>query len=658
MQNTPSYKEDHSSQIPALQLLQNLGYTYLTPDEALRSRGGKLSNVLLENILEKQLRKLNSIHFKGKTVPFSDANIANAIHKLKDFPLVEGLLRTSQQVFNLLTLGASFPQNIDGDEKSFSLRYIDWKEPKNNVYHVTEEFSVERTGSQDTYRPDIVLFVNGIPLVVIECKRADLKTKAEGGPLGEAISQQIRNQKADGIPHLFIYSQLLVGICTNAGKYATTGSAVKFWFKWQEKFESVTEEQRHAQRLDGLKNTPLTPVQKEVLFSDRFKYVRAYFDALDKTPRAVTEQDRLLFALCRRERLLELTYRYIVFDAGIKKIAQYQQYFAVKKAMRRIGNYIENRRGGGVIWHTQGSGKSLTMVMLAKAIALEKAIREPRIVLVTDRVDLDKQIRDTFAACDAEVVQAQTGNHLVQLITDNRSKIITTIVNKFSQAFQRGVRNESREIFALVDESHRSHYGQFNINMQRVFPNACYIGFTGTPLLKQDKSTAERFGGIIDAYPMEQAVADEAVLPLLYEGRLVVQDVNETSIDAFFDLISADLTEAQKADLKRKFSRADQLNEAEQKILRTCWDISLHYSNEWKGTGFKGQLATPSKSAALKYKHYLDQIGKVSSEVLISPPDTREGHEDVYEDVSDDVQRFWKRMMEKYGNYSGIRKIG
>lgn len=642
----PSFKENHISQIPALLVLVKMGYTYLSPEEAEAKRGHKLSNVFLEDILEQQLQRINVIRFRGKEYPFSNANIHHAIRALKDFPLKDGLVRTNEKVYDLLTLGKSFEENIQGDRKSFTMQYIDWENPENNVFHVTDEFSVEKTGSTTTRRPDIVLFVNGIPLAVMECKSPALETKGGEKPVDQAISQHIRNQKMDEVPGLFIYAQILMALGNNDARYATAGSGKEFWSFWREK-ELKDED------LYQLKNKTLDKEQKEQLFNGHFAYARDDFDSPDNDTLEVTEQDRLLTAICEPKRLLELTYRFMVYDAGVKKIARYQQFFAVRKTIERIKKPERGRRKGGVIWHTQGSGKSLTMVMLAKAIALEPSIQNPRIVLVTDRVDLDDQIYRTFRNCDREVVQAKTGKHLMKLIHQSEKEIITTVLDKFEAAVkQKDLSNDSADIFVLVDESHRGQYGTSNIRMQQVLPNACYIGFTGTPLMKKEKSTARRFGGFIDTYTIDQAVADKAVVPLLYEGRHVVQEVNKEPIDNYFNMICEPLSETQQADIKKKFSRADQLNEADQKIYRTCWDISYHYKNNWQGTGFKGQLTAPSKLAAMKYKEYMDDIGIVNPEVLISGPDTREGHESIYDDPakSDRVQQFWKNMMERYGS--------
>ena len=208
MSDLPSFKEDHISQIPALQLLQRLGWKYVSPEQAVEARGGKLSSVLLDTVLVKQLKRLNQIEFKGDTYPFSEANIHSAVQAIKEV-VYDGLVRTNEKIYDLLVLGKSLPQTIAGDTKSFPVNYIDWNQEtwlKNNVFHVTEEFVVERTASHETRRPDLVLFVNGIPFCVIECKRPD-----SDDPIAQSVSQQLRNQRDDEIPHLFLYSQLLMG---------------------------------------------------------------------------------------------------------------------------------------------------------------------------------------------------------------------------------------------------------------------------------------------------------------------------------------------------------------------------------------------------------------------------------------------------------------
>ncbi|HEX8334877.1 MAG TPA: HsdR family type I site-specific deoxyribonuclease [Segetibacter sp.] len=653
--DSPSFKEDHISQIPALQMLQKLGYIYLGPAEAEKLRGGKTSNVLLDDILRKQLKEINSEKriSSTKTTYISDANIENGIRALKDLPMNEGYMIACEALYNLITLGKAFEQTFDGDKKSITLQYIDWKIPENNVFHVTEEYSVIRSTSKEHYRPDLVLFVNGIPLCIIECKRPDMKE-----PLTQAISQHLRSQQEDGIRSLYVYSQINLALSCNEGLYATNSTPEKFWAHWEEKFLTDAEQADYRRKLHVLKNQQLTVNQKDKLFADRFRYVRQYFDDLETKDILPTVQDEYLYGLCSPERLMDIIFNFILFDNGEKKIARYQQFFAIKKAMKRVMQVEDGRRQGGVIWHTQGSGKSLTMVMLAQAIAMEPTIRNPKIVLVTDRTDLDRQISDTFRKCGMFVQNASTGQKLVELLESKSDAVVTTIINKFVAAIKK-IKEPlpSQEIFVLVDEGHRTQHGTFNIEMQKTLPNACFIAMTGTPLFKKDKSTAVKFGGIIDAYTVDQAVKDKAVVPLLYEGRLARQTVNESPLDTFFGMVSEPLTEYQKADFKKKFSRADQLNGAEQKIYAIAWNISLHFRDNWQGkTPFKAQLVCDKKVNAIRYKEFLDEIGIVTSEVLISPIDEREGEDSAYEKSNEKENKFWKKMMDEHGNAKSYEK--
>lgn len=645
----PSFAEDHISQVPAIQLLQHLGWQYLAPAEADELRGGRRSSVLLDGVLVRQLRQFNKIRFKGEEHDFSEANLQSALMAMRDVVL-DGLVRTNEKIYELLLWGKSLQQSIRGDLKSFPLQFIDWSPETwltNNAFHVTEEFIVERTGSHETCRPDLVLFVNGIPLCVIECKRPDIKDAID-----EAISQQLRNQRDDYIPKLFLYSQLLLGVSKNEAKYGTTATPAKFWAVWKER----TNVDRDVSRLV---NKPLPADAKDKLFGGRFQYVRQYFDAIERDGREVTEQDRALYCLCRRERLLELMQRFTLYDSGEKKIARYQQYFTVRSICDRVHRAGEDgKRLGGVVWHTQGSGKSLTMVMLANAIATATGIDDYKVVLVTDRVDLDDQLYKTFRHCGTEPVQAKTGKHLAELIGSHKSRIITTVIDKFEAAVgKHAVRNENPNIFALVDEGHRGQYGEMHAKMRKVLPNACFIAFTGTPVMKKEKHTIEKFGGLIEpTYTIRQAVEDKAVVPLLYEGRHVEQKVEKESIDEWFERLTDRLSKEQCADLKKKFTTTDQLNKAQQKVMRVAWDISIHFRDNWQGTPYKAQLVTQDKSTALLYKKFLDEFGMVSSEVLISGPDTREGNEEVEEINPDGIQAFWKKMMTRFGNEDTYNK--
>lgn len=661
---TPATDEDRSSKIPALQLLQQLGYTYLTPEEVDALRGGRRSEVLLFGVMEDLLPRINMIRYKGEEQPFSGGNIAAGISAIRDV-LYDGLVRTNEKVYDLLMLGKGLQQSVLGDTKSFNLQYIDWDHPDRNVFHMTEEFAVERTNSRECYTPDLVLFVNGIPLAVIECKRAVLGGQTE--PVDQAVSQHLRNQKEDGIPMLFAYAQLLLGVAPaeNQAKYATTGTAAKFWATWKEEQGKDQDDAAIA----ALISAPLTVSQKDKMFEPdrRATHVREEYERYGEAVREVTDQDRLIYALCRPERLLDITRRYVVFDAGEKKVPRWQQFFTVQHLLRRVSEKdATGRRHGGVVWHTQGSGKSLTMVMLAKALALEVGLHDQRIVLVTDRTDLDDQIHRTFMHCGLEPVQAESAAHLGTLLQDGKSRVMTTVINKFESLGgpRSTFRLDDPNIFVLVDESHRTQYGSFHSRMRKVLPSACYVGFTGTPLMKKDKTTVSKFGGFIQPiYTIRDAVEDKAVVPLLYEGRMVPLDVNETAIDSWFDKITANLSKAQAADLKRKFATSDHVSRAEQRIMAIAWDVSCHFRDNWKNTGFKAQLVTRRKHTALLYKKYLDEFAMVTSEILISGPDDREGHESTEEseealkDKADRrVQLFWKDMMTRFGTEDAYNK--
>jgi len=508
--------EKHQSQIPVLQLLVALGFKALSQEEALELRGGRLRNVTLDDVLADQLLKINRFTYKGREYAFDLADAHEAIRRLKPTPdRIKGLKGTNQDVYDTLVLGTTITKTIEGDSKSFSFQFIDWGQPTNNTFHVTAELSVERTASTQTKRCDVVAYVNGIPFVVIENKRPTESLK-------KATSQLIGYQSEDNIPHLFHFAQVLVTMNRIEAKYATVGTPQKFWQTWR-------DEQDTDEIISDYINKPLSDAEKSAIFSGDFAGARSYFDSMMfEGDRAVTVQDRTVYALCRPERVLDLIRRFTVFDGGVRKIARHQQYFGLNLAVERVKQYEPNGiRKGGVIWHTQGSGKSLTMVMLGRALALDKGVQNPRIIIVTDRDDLDKQIKGTFKSCEMEPVRASSGNHLRELI-HNKTPLITTIINKFDTAarISKAV-DDDANIFVLVDESHRTQTGkhgghsQFAMKMRRLLPNACYLGFTGTPLLKKEKNTLTTFGGLIHKYTIDEAVADGAVVPLLYEGRLV-----------------------------------------------------------------------------------------------------------------------------------------
>lgn len=611
------YSEYNDSQSPALNLLQKLGWQYITPEQTIKERDGLFTGVLLENILAKQLHKINKFEYKGDSYKFSTGSIQAAINALKSVP-DEGLARTNEKVYDLFTLGKSFTETIQGDSKGFSLKYIDWENIENNVFHLTEEFEVE--GLKGKRRPDLVLFVNGIPFVVIENKRRD-----KNESIDEAISQTLRNQRKDeGIPRLFYFAQLLLAVHPNEVKYGTTGTPAKFWSVWKEDNDKQTQ----------------NILKREV-------------NSIPSENRLPTQQDKILVALCSPQRVMELAYKYIVYDGPLKKVGRYQQYFAVQDTMERVKqkDSNENRRGG-VIWHTTGSGKSLTMVMLSKALALDKDIPNARVIIVTDRISLDKQIYKTFQNCGKRVEKAQSGNHLIELLKDKGNEIITTIIDKFQVASQRVKIKDSHNIFVLVDESHRSNYGSAHASMKKILPNASYIGFTGTPLMKSEKSTARKFGGFIHKYTIDQAVKDGAVLPLLYEGRSAKLTINKKQIDKGFERLAKPLGEEAQKDLKKKFSSISKIYESDSVVEEIAYDISKHYTSNWQGTMAKAQLAVPRIDVAIKYQKYFenqtDPSLKINTRVVFTPPDSRKDNEDVWQESSSASRNYWDGLMKQF----------
>lgn len=607
--NSDLYLEKNISQQPAIDLLTAMGYTYISPADCDKQRGSRY-HVLLRDILRGQLRRLNRYVYAGAENEFSAANIERAMEDL-DEPLTDGLVRTSEKIYDALLLGKSYPETVgDGKMLSFNLRYIDWDNPQNNMFHVTEEFAVDSRDRQHNARPDIVLFINGIPFAIIECKAPHI-------PVDEAVGQMIRNQQAAYIPQLFKFAQLVVATNKNAVKYATAGTPKKFWSIWKEQ------------------DTEWLQTRLKALVPDRMP----------------TEQDRNIVSLFSPERVYELIRYFILFDANVKKVCRYQQFFAVREIMKTIAENDEHgNRQSGVIWHTQGSGKSLTMVMLAKYILMELKDCHPRVVIVTDRKELDAQIAATFAHTRLTPARATSGRHLVELVNSARADVITSIINKFNTVERQEVKNPSCDIFVLVDESHRSNYGLMATRMRSVFPNACYIGFTGTPLMKSEKNTMARFGRLIHKYTIRDGVEDGAIVPLIYEGRFVEQKVDEENIDLWFKQITRRLTEAQREDLRRKWSSIRRLTSTDARIKRIALDISEHFIEGYKDTGFKAMLATNYKRDAIRYLECFEQFGDLNCAVVISPPDMREGVDDVDEGADDLVVSFWNKMMQQYGD--------
>ncbi len=624
------FDEARASQLPFVELLLNLGYQYISAKDALTERASNLSKFVLKQTAFEVLKKLNP--------EVSEKNISDAIDELDNIPL-EGLIDTSKEVYNILMHkgGKTVVDIVDGKKVSKSLQFIDFENINNNVFEVAVEYPVEGRGN---IRPDIVLFVNGFPFAVVENKKSSVNIK-------EALNQMQRNQGVDYAPRFFVYPQLLIAANCDNFLYGNTGTPSKFYTSWKEK--DVKQEQIDNEILKHIAK----PVSAEVYNQLLLDLNGSTFGHKQVLNRQVTEQDRGVYNMLRPDRILDIAKNFILYDAGDKKSARYQQYFAIDKILKRVSEFKETRTGrkrkGGIIWHTQGSGKSLTMVMLVKALIEEESIINPRIIVVTDRIDLDKQIATTFKNCNIkkDVITARTGTHLLDLIKEKNPNVITTLVYKFIKAGsdKNKISDTDENIFVLIDEVHRTQTGEANFRMNMVIPNACYIGFTGTPLMTNEKHVSvSKFGDYIDKYTIDDALADGVILPLIYEGRFIEMYQNEAQVDVHVDRIDSDIEEEKKKAYQNKVSEGIIKNNPK-RIEEIGYDIGKHYEKEFKGTGLKGQVVAPSKHSAVLFQKYFEQSTKLNTAVIISDIGAGEDPED---DKKKEVVDFLTNVKHKY----------
>ncbi|CCG57827.1 type I site-specific deoxyribonuclease HsdR [Brachyspira pilosicoli WesB] len=601
-----------------IELFKKLGYKYLTKEEALKERDNNLNNVLLKNILEERMTNFNYFLFRDKKYAFSINNIKKAIEDL-DFTLIKGSSTANEKITSKLIEGESYVEKIGDKQDSFSINYIDFKNIENNVFHITEEFEVNRNAIDEkikTRRPDLVVFINGIPIAVIELKNAVVNVE-------EAITQMIRNQEQNEIPNLFKFTQLLICANDDKVKYGTLGTTSKFYAVWKDK-----EKYDYNKSKDALIKNEESRIQKEIkeIIKDR----------------VINDIDITLYSFFQKERFLDILEYFIIFDNGIKKVARYNQYFAIKKIMERIEQTNdEGKREGGVVWHTQGSGKSLIMSMLTKIIS--RKIKGSKIVVVTDRIELDKQIEKTFNDTGISVKRAKTGTGLINLIKEGAT-IITTIINKFENVFDKRVVVDSPDIFILVDESHRTQYGDFADKMRKVFPNACYIGFTGTPLYKSEKSTAKKFGGFIDTYTIRDALKDEVIVPLYYESRLPkIMIKDKEAMDNEYDAILEECadTDEEKKIFKRNI-RGGRILISYEVLENIVDDIIEHYNKNLKNTKFNAMFAVGSKFEAMRVKEIFDKKNALTTAVIISEDDDRNANTEQKKYVINEAKKLYK----------------
>jgi len=635
-----NFDEARQSQLPFVELLLNMGYTYISISEAMRQRGNT-SSFILTDIAAERLMEINSYEADGAEHKFSEKDVRDAIDGLEHIQY-EGLIDTAQEIYNTVmptSGGKTIQVNHGGKKMSCNFKFIDFKNIRNNAFHVSVEYTA--SGKQNI-RSDIVCFVNGIPLAIVENKKSSVS-------VSEAINQMKRNQSPEYCPKLFIYAQLLVAANGKELQYGTTATPNKFYAIWKEKGTNPEALNHKVSAL--IKNEIDRDVYAQIL-KDLNIDIDGHGQRTDRLP---TEQDRGVFSLFEPKRLLDLTKNHILFDAGVKKLSRYQQYFAIHKMLKRVEeeeltNRGTTRRKGGLVWHTQGSGKSLTMVMFVKALIEDPHISNPRVIIVTDRRDLDRQIRDTFKNCNLkkEVVQAIGGQHLIDLIREKNLSVVTTLVHKFDSAAKKNVGfiDEDKNIFVLIDEAHRTQNGKANFEMNRIIPNACYIGFTGTPLMKKERESWRKFGDYIDKYTIDDALADKIILPLIYEGRYVDLVQNAEQIDRQVERITEELNEKQKKELQR-YIGTKIIKDNPHRIEEIKYDIEKHFIKSLKNTGLKAQIVAPSKYSAVLFQKFFEGSGKIRTAVIIS-----DEHEDGNEEDSHkrEVALYLESVRQNHGN--------
>ena len=463
----------------------------------------------------------------------SPALITKALHQLDQAAALGGgrtLYDANRDVYGLLRYGARVSPGLG--EQNVTVHLIDWDNPATNQFAIAEEVTV--TG-KNTKRPDIVLYVNGIAVGVLELKRSTVS-------VAQGIRQNLVNQNKDFIQPFFSTVQLVMaGNDTEGLRYGVIETPEKYWLRWKE-----------ADAPDDDAST--SPLLAE------------------------------LGHLCAPDRLLELIHDFVVFDAGTKKICRHNQYFGVKAAREHVG-----RREGGIIWHTQGSGKSLTMVWLAKWIGELTGV-DGRVLIVTDRKELDEQIEKVFLGVDEDIYRTKSGADLADALGDPSKSLICSLVHKFGSSedgnveqyvsdlqkhMPRGFRVPG-EIFVFVDECHRTQSGKLHRAMKAILPGATLIGFTGTPLLKADKPSIGVFGPYIHTYKYDEAVNDKVVLDLRYEARDIDQDItSEAKIDRWFDSKTEGYSDLARAELKKRWGTMKKVTSSLPRIREIVADILM-----------------------------------------------------------------------------------
>ncbi|MGA5413288.1 type I restriction endonuclease subunit R [Streptomyces pseudogriseolus] len=502
---------------------------------------------------------------------YDDNLINKAIDRLRSDASLGGgrdLYEANRDVYGLLRYGVKVKPGVG--ERTETVWLVNWAHPEANHFALAEEVTVL---GQHTKRPDIVLYVNGIAFGTIELKRSKVA-------VSEGIRQSIGNQRREFIRPFFTTVQfVMAGNNVEGLRYSAIDTAEKYWLAWREPSDIAD---------------PL---------------------------------DRSLTQLCSKERLLELVHDFMVFDAGQKKTCRHNQYFGVKAAQERIA-----KREGGIIWHTQGSGKSLTMVWLAKWIRESQVGTNPRVLLITDRTELDEQIEKVFRGVNESIYRTKSGADLLATLNASEEWLICSLVHKFHGSEDEGARDEAESefirelnatvpkdfhakgnLFVFVDEAHRTQSGKMHDAMKALMPGAMFIGFTGTPLLKADKATTiERFGGFIHTYKFDEGVADGVVLDLRYEARNIDQDLTSpTKVDQWFEAKTRGMTDLSRAELKRRWGTIQKVVSSEPRARQIVNDILLDMEIKPRLSDGRGNAILVSQSIyqACKFYELITQAG-------------------------------------------------
>src|SRR5690554_3873633 len=614
-------------ELPAIEQLTRLGWTYvpgadlapvLPVDGAPVGERGYYRDVVLSKRLEAAVLRLNPW--------ISDENLRKVVREFTH-PNHAGLMEYNQSIYDLLVNYLSVEQDLGAGRKGQTVKVIDFDNPENNEFLCTNQFKIE--GINQNIIPDIVCFVNGLPLAVIECKSPYV-----ADAVAEGINQlrryaNLRSPEDDeGAQKLFWYNQLMVSTCRDQAKVGTISSSAQHYGVCKDAYPFTDADIQAMVQQPAFISTGSTASSHktgDVPSPEYLVAAKQIASGAGTRSGEVTPQQRLLAGMFNPASFLDLMQNFTLFEPVdgrlIKKVARYQQYRAVNKVIERLKNGTTRKEKSGVVWHTQGSGKSLTMVMLAVKMRRDPELKQYKLVFVTDRTQLDGQLSKTFRDAQNETIyNAGSVADLKELLSKDSSDIVTAMVQKFQEAEQEGDftdLNPSEKIIVLADEAHRTQFGSLAATINAALPNAPKIGFTGTPLLKSQKMD-QAFGGYIDQYKINEAVEDGATVRIIYEGRQVQSEVVSKSLDALFDEYFKDYSKEDQAEIKKKYGVERAVREAPARIRWVCIDLLKHYREKVQPDGFKGMIVVGSRYAATLFKKTLDELGAPPSAVIIS----------------------------------------